>query len=120
MHDKQAEKDAIRLGILDKVNTLEKRLLKVDGILEVKFDLRNWGELGAVHQVIIIPKYYINPDLESTEYFNARKRQLEEIAKVCVQSGLYPTYDKIQDMGEHWYIVRNCDHTWAKQLKKGG
>ena len=46
--------------------------------------------------------------------------QLEEIAKVCVQSGLYPTYDKIQDMGGHWYIVRNCDHTWVKQLKKGG
>ena len=110
MYDKKAERDARRFGILDKMQALEDDLVKIKGIVRVEFDIRNWAD--SIRQVILIPKYFIDPALDVAPYFDARHAQLESISAVCRTHGLHPSGDCIEDMGEHWYIVRSCGSTW--------
>jgi len=112
MYDKRAEQDALRFGILDRMQALENELAQIPGIVHVEFDIRYYGE--GIRQVIIIPKYSIDPSLDVIPYFDAKRNQLNAIASVCDRFGLHHSGDRIEDMGEHWYIVRSCDDTWPK------
>lgn len=112
MYDKRAEQDAKRWGILDRMRNLENALMQIQGIVHVEFDIRDYG--SGIHQVILIPKYFIDPQLEAGKYFAARRNQLERICQVCKKHDLFPSGDAIEDMGEHWYIVRTCGNTWPK------
>ena len=56
MYDKRAETRAAKLGILDKMQALEKELLEIEGISDIEFDLDNYPDL---HQVILIPRYEV-------------------------------------------------------------
>ena len=116
MYDERAEKDAIRYGILDKMMSLESDLVQIHGIGHVEFDIRDYGEL---HQVILIPEYKIDPAKEGFAYFAARTKLVDDIVNVCSSHGLKRSGDRIEDMGCHLYIVRDCDKTWPK-LNIGG
>lgn len=109
MFDKRAEGDAIRYGILDKMLGLESDLMKISGIVHVEFDIRDYAEIG---QVILIPEYSIDPAKEGFAHFAARTKLVDEIVTVCSSHGLKRSGDRIEDMGSHLYIVRNCDETW--------
>ena len=109
MFDKRSESDALRFGILDRMQALENDLSMIPGIVHTEFDIRDYREL---RQVILIPKYDIDVNLE--DYYMVRRLQLQSIFNTCEKHGLRPSGDTIEDMGEHWYIVRSCDKTWPK------
>lgn len=110
MLDKRAERDAVRYGILNRMESLESDLLSIPGIVNVEFDIRDHSD--GIRQVILIPKYSIDPSLGIFEWFDARREQLDAIIAVCKEHGLRSSGDRIEDMGSHWYIVRSCDSSW--------
>ena len=114
LQDKRSEKDAIRYGILDKMESLERDLMKVEGIVSVDFDIRDYGDpaLWRYPQIILVPKYNIPVTWET--YFDDKQQQLENIRGVCLSHDLYSSDDIIEDYGNHWYIVRNCGKTWPR------
>lgn len=110
---------AERFGILDRMERLEKELLKIPGIAYedrnsgIDFDLDGW--YSDIHQVILIPKYDI--PVTDPEYYAKRTRMLTRVFLVCQVNGLVPSGDTVEDYGEHYYIVRNCKKDWYE--KKG-
>lgn len=111
MYDKRAEKDAKRFGILDKMQALEDDLMKIDGIANVEFDIRDYAD---IHYVILVPKYSFDTGMKAISYYDARSKQLKEILETCEKHSLFPSGDSIEDMGAHWYIVRRCDKSWPR------
>lgn len=108
MHD-STKKYAERYGILGRLEALECDLLGIDGITEVDFDVSSYGEIPYV---ILVPEYKIDVSLEN--YYTVRKEQLERIINTCATHDLHPTGDSVEDMGQHWYIVRGCGKTWPR------
>ena len=112
MRNREAEV-AKRFGIYDRVKALEDALLEVDGVVEVEFDLDGfWDDMRCV---ILVIKYDIPVKLPN--YFEVRRAHLDSILKVCRDFGLRPSGDRIEDYGEHWYIVRDCDKSWTESNK---
>ena len=109
MYDTRAEQDAQRHGILNRLERLEEDLMRIDDIVHVEFDIRDYPEIPYV---ILIPKYDIRP--ERDDYWAARSRQKLRIVAVCNEHDLHPTGDPWEDMGEHWYIVRRCGLSWPR------
>ena len=108
--DKEA---AQHFGILDRLQKLEADLLAVKGITDVTFDVDNYDEL---HEVCILTRYDIPPSAE--EYFTQRRSQLDEILQTCLKHDLFPSVDRIEDYGEHWYIVRRCGKSWPRPQER--
>ena len=113
MYDKKAEAQAERFGILDKLQALEADLLTIEGVSDIDFDIDNYDEL---YQVVLIPRYDAGPLDES--YYVRRLQILGNIMGVCFKNDLHTTYDRIEDYGEHWYIVRDCGDTWPRVRKE--
>lgn len=113
MYDKRSEELAKRFGILDRMQALEDDLMKIDGIVNIEFDIRDCCE---IRHVILIPQYDI--DVRREDYFDARRKQLNEIVAVCKAHGLLNSGDRIEDYGAHWYIVRTCDDEWDAAFEK--
>lgn len=111
MFDKRAEGIARERGILDRMEALETDLMKIEGIVEIPVDLDNYGDSG-MYQVILVPKYDI--DVRREDYFEARMQQRKVIIETCMRHDLWPTGDRIEDYGEHWYFVRQCGKTWPR------
>lgn len=111
MRKKEME-TAKHFGILKRMEDLERELLKIEGVGEdegyIRFDLSGfWDNL---HEVILIPKYYI--PVSAPDYYEQRRAQLRKILDVCERFDLHETGDRIEDYGEHWYIVRHCGESW--------
>lgn len=102
-------KTAARFGILDRLRQLESELLCIQGITEVEFDVDNYADLPGV---ILLTRYDIPPSVE--DYFTRRRKQVEEILYTCLKYDLFPTCDRIEDYGEHWYIVRRAGKSWPR------
>lgn len=109
MFDKNAEKRAEALGIAEKMRALENDLLQIEGISDIDFDIDNFDEIPLV---ILIPRYKV-PDGHGY-WFSRRAAQLAQIVAVCEKHDLYNSGDRIEDYGEHWYIVRACGKTWKE------
>ena len=109
MYDKRSESDALHYGILDRMQALEDDLSKIPGIVHTEFDIRDFGE---IRHVILVPKYHV--PVTTPNYFKVRRQHLKAIFDTCEKHGLLPSGDTVEDMGEHWYIVRTCDKTWLK------
>jgi hypothetical protein len=93
---------AIKYNILDKVEKLQNDLLKINGIIDVEFDLSGfWDDFK---QVIFLTKYEVKP-YASKEYFTKRKEIIDNILKVIFDNGLKRTEDSIEDYGEWFYFV---------------
>lgn len=102
---------AKRLGMLERVEEFEKKLLEIKHVVAVEFDL---GCLEELHQMIFLPKYDIPVELPN--YYDVRKEMLQEVLSVAREFGLGPSGDRIEDYGEHFYIVRNCDDSWKREM----
>lgn len=103
-------KAAEHYGILDRLQLLEADLLAVRGITEITFDVDNYDEIP---QVIILARYYMPPSVE--DYFTQRRKQVEGILYACLKHGLFASGDRIEDYGEHWYIVLRCGMSWPRK-----
>lgn len=101
---------AERFGILERVEDLERELLKVDHVVGVEFDLD--GFYSDIYQVIVLPEYDI--PVTAPDYFDVRKRMLNEVLAITREHGLNPSGDGIEDYGKHYYIVRDCDKSWKE------
>ena len=110
MYDKKAEKQAAAFGILDKLQALEADLLTIEGVSDIDFDIDNYDEIP---HVILIPHYVI--PLDEPRYFSLRQNTLSNILITCARFDLWPSGDSIEDMGEHWYIVRRIGDTWPRK-----
>lgn len=109
MFDKGAEEAAARFGILDRMTALESDLLQIEGISDIDFDLSVYPDC---RQVIIVPKY--DAGALDKQYYTRRHKQLLAILTVCVVHDLRNSGDRIEDYGEHLYIVRDCGATWPR------
>ena len=99
---------AKKYNIFEKIEKLEKELLSIEDVVKVEFDLD--GFYDNIRQVIFIAKYDI--PVNATDYF-ARKTYLRnEVKKVANDNGLRPSGDTIEDYGESYYFVFDCDKSW--------
>lgn len=98
-HKRTAEKH----GILDLMETLQKRLLALDYIDDVEFDLD--GFCDSIPYVIFLPRY--NIPWES--YYQHRRELLRNLLKIASDLGLKKTDDRIEDYGQHFYIVTRLE-----------
>ena len=105
---------AVRFGLDKRVKELEAALLAIAHVVEVDIDLD--GFLSEIYQLVIVPKYDIPASLPN--YFDVRREMLRNILKVAESFGLSNSGDSIEDMGEHYYIVRQCDDTWKVPARK--
>lgn len=109
--DEQTLLIADKFGITKKVKELETALLKVDYAVEVEFDLSGfYDELG---QMIFLVKYDIPVSL--SDYYNVLNKFKSDIVSVAREYGLSRTGDRIEDYGEHFYFVFDCDESWSEK-----
>ena len=114
MYDKKAETQAERFGILDRLQALEDDLLKIEGVSDIDFDIDYYDEIP---EVILIPRYNVPDDPDPGNWFRRRANQLRLIIETCAKHHLFNSGDRIEDYGEHWYIVREPDSTWPRVVK---
>lgn len=98
------QRTADAFGITYRVEELKRDLLAVNGVVDVEFDLD--GYWSDIHQIIFLPKYAIPVQLE--DYYQRRRTMIAGILEVCARHGLTRTGDRIEDYGEHLYIVTDC------------
>lgn len=113
----QRERDiqtAKRFGITSQCERLEADLLKIPGVVDVEFDLD--GFYDDLHQVIFLTKYDLHP--ERPDYWQARREMLQAIIRTAEAHELFPTDDRIEDYGEHFYFVRRCGQVWRQPEDK--
>lgn len=109
-------KIAEQCGILVRCKAFEEDLLKIKDIVPdkmdggVAFDLA--GFLSGIYQIIIVPKYNICP--ERSDYWEARRQLRENVLALAEKYDLYPSGDRIEDYGEHFYFVFVCGKSWRK------
>lgn len=107
-------KIAEQFGIIVRCKAFESDLLEIKDIVPDKmdggigFDLT--GFLSDIHQVIIVPKYNIRP--ERGDYWEARRQLCENVIDLAEKYDLYPSGDRIEDYGEHFYFVFTCGKSW--------
>ena len=94
---------AERYGITEKCASLERDLLSIDGVTSVEFDLN--GFLDDIHQVIVLVGYDF--------HIVTRKLRLAvDVVNTAYLHGLEESGDRIEDYGEHLYLVFNCGPSW--------
>lgn len=98
---------AKRVGIYDRLCELENDLLAIDRVIDVDFDIDSFLENWGFQHVILIVEYDIPATMELMEYFKAREKNQNDIIEVCLKYDLHTSGDRIEDMGQHWYIVRS-------------
>lgn len=106
-------KTAKEFNVLEKVQKLEKELGAVEHLVDVDFDLS--GLYSDIFQVIMILKYDIPAPTEN--YFEVRRKFILDVLKVAKDNDLRRTEDRIEDFGEHFYIVTSCGKTWRELMK---
>ena len=104
-HKDTAEKHSI----LDLVETLQTNLLALDGVDDVEFDLD--GFCDNIPYVIFLPEYNIPYE----DYFKHRRELLHKILNIASELGLNRTDDRIEDYGQHFYIVTRLQNDRGRQ-----
>lgn len=99
---------ADRYGIRARLEALEADLLSIPAVERVEFDLDSL--LDNIPYIILLIKYGIDPRRE--DYFSARSAMLAQIVRTCTAHDLHSTGDRIEDYGEHYYIVRQQGKSW--------
>ena len=110
----RAIRTAAQFDLLERCMEFEHGLLSIRDIVPdrwsdgIDFDISGW--LSDIRQLIIVPKYSI--PASAPDYFERRRSMIESIIELARQFGLTRTEDRIEDYGEHYYIVFRCDSTW--------
>lgn len=107
MRDRDKE-IAIKFNILDKCQSLESQLLGLPYVYEAEFDLS--GFIDGLNEINILVGYDLHTDTE--DYFLTRRSIKMLIIKALLENHLYPTGDRVEDYGKHFYFVRKIDDTW--------
>jgi len=102
------QETARKFGVLERLEQLQEKLKEIDYVADVEFDLD--GFWSSIRQVIMLLNYDIPIALPN--YFEVRREMLKQILEVASSFGLLPSGDRIEDYGEHFYIVRACDSSW--------
>lgn len=55
------------------------------------------------YDVIFLPKY--NIPVSAEDYFERRRTLLTEVIRIAGKNGMARTEDRIEDYGQHFYIV---------------
>ncbi len=107
---------AEQFGILERCKAFEADLLKIKDIVPDKFDdgipFDLSGFLSDIYQVIIVPQYDIRGN--RGDYWEARQQLRENVVALAEKYDLYPSGDKIEDQGTHFYFVFRCGSSWRK------
>lgn len=110
MNDKTT-KIALEHGIFDKIKNLEEDLLKINGIVDVDFDLT--GFYDGIPYVIFLPEYEI--PVADPHYYAKKYQALSDCIETAAKHQLARTGDGIEDYGKHFYIVTEmtayCEQT---------
>lgn len=96
---------AERYGITEKCASLERDLLSIDGVTSVEFDLN--GFLDDIHQVIVLVGY-------DFRIVTRKLRLAVDVVNTAYLHGLEESGDRIEDYGEHLYLVFNCGQSWSE------
>ena len=108
-NDRQAE-TARRFGILADCEKLERELLEIPGVTSVEFDLDDfYDDLGQFNFLV---GYDI--DVSDPHYYDKRIEMLQSVILCAYENGLGPSGDRIEDYGQHYYIVRRIMKGWGK------
>lgn len=113
--NERAIRTAEHFGQLERCKEFEAALLAIKDVVPeqscegVDFDLDGWW--SNIRYLIIVPKYSIL--VSAQDYFERRSIMLRSIIKTAQRFGLSRTEDRIEDYGEHYYIVFRCDGTWS-------
>lgn len=103
-----------QFGILERCKAFEEELLQIKDIVPDKSDdgipFNLSGFLSSIFHVIIVPQYDIGADRD--DYWEARKQLKESVAALAEKYNLYPSGDRIEDQGAHFYFVFRCGQTW--------
>ena len=97
---------AERYGIAEKCASLERDLLGIDGVTGVEFDLN--GFLDDIYQVIVLIGYDFH-------IVTSKLRLAVDVVNTASLHGLEESGDRIEDYGEHLYLVFNCGPSWPKK-----
>ena len=108
---------AEKFGVLDRIRKLETELSGIERVVNVEFDLNSLE--SHVWQVIFLLKYDVRASLPDDEYWNARWKIIDDAIAVARRNDLSNSGDRIEDMGEHFYFVRNCGDSWRNVLEDG-
>lgn len=108
MKDNRHAQTAERYGIRERLEALETDLLTINGVSSVEFDLDSIPD--RIPYIIMLIGYGIDPRRE--DYFPARSAMLARIVETCNTHDLHSTGDRIEDYGEHYYIVRQQGASW--------
>jgi hypothetical protein len=97
-------------GIKEQCEKLERELLAIDGVTDIDIDLDGfYDDLG---QVIFLARYEIPSEEPYDSWFFKYTRIKTEIIEICKNNDLYPSGDRIEDYGAHFYLVRQCGKEW--------
>lgn len=106
-NDRQAQ-TAERYGIRTRLEAMESDLLTIDGVASVEFDLDSIPD--GIPYIIMLIGYDIHPRRD--DYYKARSAMLAQVASTCARYDLHNSGDRIEDYGEHYYIVRQQGASW--------
>lgn len=102
----QTTRLAERYGIAEKCASLERDLLGINGATSVEFDLN--GLLDGIRQVIVLVGYDFH-------IVTRKLRFAVDVVNTAYLHGLEESGDRIEDYGEHLYLVFNCGPSWPKK-----
>ncbi len=109
-------KTAEQFGILERCKAFEEDLLQIKDIVSDKFDdgipFDLDGFLSSIYHVIIVPQYDIRADRD--DYWEARRQLRESVIALAEKYDLYPSGDRIEDQGAHFYFVFRCGKSWRQ------
>ena len=100
-------KIAKEFGLYDRLTALDKELMQIDGVKNIRFDLLSYYDFP---QIIFLANY----DLPYDETHYKKKAEMtNQIIEVSKKYGLKRTGDKIEDYGDDLYFV-----FWDTQKKE--
>ena len=97
---------AERYGITDKCASLEQDLMNIDGLTSDECHLN--GFLDDNQKVIVLVGY-------DFRIVTRKLRLAVDVVNTAYLHGLEESGDRIEDYGEHLYLVFNCGPSWPKK-----
>ena len=94
---------AERYGITEKCASLKRHPRGIDGVSREENDLN--GFLDDIHQVIVLVGYDFH-------VVTRKLRLAVDVVNTACLHGLEESGDRIEDYGEHLYLVFNCGPSW--------
>ena len=109
--DKETLCTADKFGITNKVKELETALLNIENVAEIIIDID--GFYDDVNEVVLSVEHTI--PLNRTDFFELVGKVKDNVVATALNRGLTRAEDRVEDYGERFCIVFDCDENWAKR-----